>query len=52
MGYRGNKYQYKFSEIHREEMYNRKGRERISKTMVSVLQDYINADLKTLTNVL
>ena len=52
MGYRGDKYQYKFSEMHREEIYNHKGRERKAKTMVSVLQDYINADLKTLTNVL
>ena len=44
-----NKYQYKFSEMHREEMYNRKGRERKAKTMASVLQDYFNTDLKSLT---
>jgi 2-polyprenyl-3-methyl-5-hydroxy-6-metoxy-1,4-benzoquinol methylase len=44
-----NKYQYKFSEMHREEMYNRQGRERKAKTMVSVLQDYFNTDLKSLT---
>jgi 2-polyprenyl-3-methyl-5-hydroxy-6-metoxy-1,4-benzoquinol methylase len=44
-----NKYQYKFSEMHREEMYSRKGRERKAKTMVSVLQDYFNTDLKSLT---
>ena len=49
MGYRRNKYQYKFSEMHREEMYNRLGRERNAKTMVSVLQDYFNSDLKSLT---
>lgn len=42
------KYQYKFSEMHREEMYNRQGRERKAKTMVSVLQDYFNTDLKFL----
>jgi len=44
-----NKYQYEFSEMHREEMYNRLGRERKAKTMVSVLQDYFNTDLKSLT---
>ena len=43
-----NKYQFDFSEMHREEMYNRQGRERKAKTMVSVLQDYFNTDLKSL----
>jgi len=42
------KYQYKFSEMHREEMYNSQGRERKAKTMVSVLQDYFNTDLNSL----
>jgi SAM-dependent methyltransferase len=35
--------------MHREEMYNRQGRERKAKTMVSVLQDYFNIELKSLT---
>ena len=43
-----NIYQYEFSEMHRKEMYNRQGRERKAKTMVSVLQDYFDSDLKTL----
>jgi len=43
-----NKYQYNFSEMHREEIHNRKGRERKAKTMVSVLQDYFKTDLKSL----
>jgi hypothetical protein len=34
--------------MHREEMYNRKGRESKAKTMVSVLQDYFKTDLKSL----
>ena len=32
----------------REEIHNRKGRERKAKTMVSVLQDYFKTDLKSL----
>jgi hypothetical protein len=48
MDYSENKYQYKFSEMHREEMHNRKGRERKPKTMVSVWQDYFKTDLKSL----
>jgi methylase of polypeptide subunit release factors len=35
--------------MYREAMYNLKGRERKAKTMVSVLQDYLNTDLKSLT---
>ena len=44
-----NTYQYNFSEMHRDAMYNRRSRERKAKTMVSVLQDYFNTDLKFLT---
>ena len=32
-----NKYQYEFSEMHREEMYNRKGRERNHKQIEQFL---------------
>ena len=41
-----NKYQCEFSEMHRSAMYNRRDRERKAKTMVSVLRDYFNTDLK------
>lgn len=44
-----NKYQYNFSEMHRAAMYNRRSRERKAQTMVSVLQDYYDADLKSLS---
>ena len=35
--------------MYREKMYNRKGRERKTKTMASVLQDYFNTDLNART---
>lgn len=46
---RKNQYQYNFSEISRAAVYDRQGREQKAKTMVSVLQDFISADLKSLT---
>jgi SAM-dependent methyltransferase len=46
---KGNTYQNNFSEMHRDAMYNRRSRERKAKTMVCVLQDYFNTDLKSLT---
>jgi 2-polyprenyl-3-methyl-5-hydroxy-6-metoxy-1,4-benzoquinol methylase len=46
---KGNTYQNNFSEMHRDAMYNRRSRECKAKTMVSVLQDYFNTDLKSLT---
>jgi 2-polyprenyl-3-methyl-5-hydroxy-6-metoxy-1,4-benzoquinol methylase len=44
-----NKYQYNYSEIHHEEMYNRRLRERKAETMVSVLQDFFKTDLRPFT---
>jgi 2-polyprenyl-3-methyl-5-hydroxy-6-metoxy-1,4-benzoquinol methylase len=46
---RKNQYQYNFSEMNRAAVYDRRGRERKAKTMVSVLQDFFSADLKQLT---
>jgi len=46
---RDNKYQYNFSEMNPGATYDRRGRERKAKTMVSVLQDYFDTDLKNLT---
>jgi ubiquinone/menaquinone biosynthesis C-methylase UbiE len=42
-------YQYNFSEMLHEQMYNVKGRERKAKTMIAVLSDFINSDLKSLS---
>ena len=49
MDNKGNIYQYNFSEMHQAAMFNRQSRERKAKTMVSVLQDYFDTDLKSLT---
>ena len=46
---RENKYQYNYSEINPVSVYDRRGREQKAKTIVSVLQDFIGADLKSLT---
>lgn len=46
---RRNKYQYNFSELNPDATYNRRGREQKAKTMVSVLQDFLDPDLKSLT---
>ena len=49
MDNRGNIYQYNFSEMHQDAMFNRQSRERKAKTMVSVLQDHFDTDLKSLS---
>ena len=46
---RKNQYQYNYSETNRDSVYDRQSRERKAKTMVAVLQDYFNADLRSLT---
>jgi 2-polyprenyl-3-methyl-5-hydroxy-6-metoxy-1,4-benzoquinol methylase len=42
-------YQYGFSDIHADAMYNREGRTRKARTMAAVLGDYFGADLKSLS---
>jgi ubiquinone/menaquinone biosynthesis C-methylase UbiE len=42
-------YQYHFSEILPEAMYNRKGREKKAKTMIAILRDYLGKDLNFLS---
>ena len=45
----GAQYQYGYSNIHFDSMYDHKGRSRKAKTMVSVLQEFIGTDLNRLT---
>ena len=44
-----NMYQYNFSEMHQAAMFDLQSRECKAKTMVSVLQDHFDTDLKSLT---
>jgi len=46
---RKNIYQYNYSEMNPGVTYGRRGREQKAKTMVSVLQNYFDTDLKSLT---
>ena len=41
-------YQYGFSELHSDAMYDREGRSRKARTMVAVLGDFFGSDLKSL----
>ena len=42
-------YQYNFSEMLHRQMYDLRGRERKAKTIIAVLSDFLNSDLKSLS---